>query len=171
MEPDREEPTPHPHDGKTHFHRYSGGIRLVGQCAFVGQTHYWKLRPEPFRICDVHTLFWVWFSWHVFVVSFTTSLLTLFLRLSPACGKSATGYTAAINQLSFGSSPGLGAGDACGRCFALTGTKDPYSPGYTGPFGQTIVVKVTDMCPVQGNQQFCGQTLSTPTNSFGAPFQ
>ena len=89
----------------------------------------------------------------------------------PACGKAATGYTAAINQLAFGSAPGLGAGDACGRCFALTGNKDPYSPSYTGPFGQSIVVKVTDLCPVQGNQEFCGQTQSNPTNQHGQPFQ
>ncbi|KAG6910209.1 hypothetical protein DXG01_012344 [Tephrocybe rancida] len=63
---------------------------------------------------------------------------------SPACGKTASGYTAAINQLAFGSAAGLGAGDACGRCFALTGTADPYSPAYTGPF-HSIVVKVTDL--------------------------
>ncbi|KIP11594.1 glycoside hydrolase family 45 protein [Phlebiopsis gigantea 11061_1 CR5-6] len=89
---------------------------------------------------------------------------------SPACGKSASGYSAAINQLAFGSAPGLGAGDACGRCFALTGTADPYSPSYTGPFGQSIVVKVTDLCPVSGNQEFCGQTQSSPTNQHGMPF-
>ncbi|OCH91481.1 endoglucanase V-like protein [Obba rivulosa] len=88
---------------------------------------------------------------------------------SPACGISATGFTAAINQLSFGSGPGLGAGDACGRCFALTGTEDPYSPSYAGPFN-SIVVKVTDLCPVSGNQQFCGQTTADTENSFGAPF-
>ncbi|KDR68065.1 hypothetical protein GALMADRAFT_272730 [Galerina marginata CBS 339.88] len=87
----------------------------------------------------------------------------------PACGKAATGYTAAINQLAFGSAPGIGPGDACGRCFALTANADPYSPAYAGPFS-SIVVKVTDLCPVQGNQQFCGQTKSTPNNSFGAPF-
>ncbi|KAK0437800.1 endoglucanase V-like protein [Armillaria borealis] len=85
---------------------------------------------------------------------------------SPACGKTATGYTAAINQLAFGSSSGLGAGDACGRCFAIT---DPYSTSYTGPF-TTIVVKVTDLCPVSGNEQWCGQTQSSSTNSFGMPF-
>ncbi|KJA28127.1 glycoside hydrolase family 45 protein [Hypholoma sublateritium FD-334 SS-4] len=88
---------------------------------------------------------------------------------SPACGKTASGFTAAINQLAFGSSPGLGAGDACGRCFALTGSADPYSPAFTGPF-HTIVVKVTDLCPVSGNEQWCGQTTATPTNSFGKPF-
>lgn len=70
----------------------------------------------------------------------------------PACGIAASGYTAAISQLAFGSVPGIGPGDACGRCFALTGTADPFSPAYTGPFGKSIVVKVTDMCPVAGNE-------------------
>ncbi|KAJ7626375.1 endoglucanase V-like protein [Mycena polygramma] len=87
----------------------------------------------------------------------------------PACGIAASGYTAAISQLAFGSSPGLGPGDACGRCFALTGTADPYSPGYTGPFGQSIVVKVTDMCPAAGNEAFCGQTTSNQNNQFNMP--
>ncbi|KAJ6494222.1 glycoside hydrolase family 45 protein [Mycena sanguinolenta] len=87
----------------------------------------------------------------------------------PACGVVAPGYTAAISQLAFGSEPGLGPGDACGRCFALTGTEDPYSPAYTGPFGQSIVVKVTDMCPAVGNEAWCGQTVSSQTNQFGMP--
>lgn len=59
--------------------------------------------------------------------------------------------TAAINQLAFGSVPGLGAGNACGRCFAVTADADPYDPEDTGPF-TTIIVKVTDMCPVAGNE-------------------
>jgi hypothetical protein len=87
----------------------------------------------------------------------------------PACGVAASGYTAAISQLAFGSAPGLGPGDVCGRCFALTGTEDPYSPAFTGPFGQSIVVKVTDMCPVAGNSAFCGQTVTSPTNTFNMP--
>ncbi|KAF8901462.1 endoglucanase V-like protein, partial [Gymnopilus junonius] len=87
----------------------------------------------------------------------------------PACGKAASGYTAAINQLAFGSAPGTGPGDACGRCFALTGSADPYSPSFTGPF-TSIIVKVTDMCPVAGNQEWCGQTKSTPTNQYGKNF-
>ncbi|KAF7289520.1 Endoglucanase V-like protein [Mycena chlorophos] len=105
----------------------------------------------------------------------------------PACGVTASGYTAAISQLAFGSVPGLGPGDACGRCFSITGTADPYSPSYTGPFGATIVVKVcllyglsskgpdlfqvTDMCPAAGNEQWCGQTAVNGTNSFGKPVQ
>ncbi|KAJ6469770.1 endoglucanase V-like protein [Mycena vitilis] len=87
----------------------------------------------------------------------------------PACGVAASGYTAAVSQLAFGSVPGLGPGDACGRCFALTGTQDPFSPAYTGPFGQSIVVKVTDMCPVAGNEAWCGQTATDQSNQFDMP--
>jgi len=86
----------------------------------------------------------------------------------PACGITANGFTAAMSQLAFGSDPGDGPGDACGRCFAITGTQDPYSPAFTGPFGPTIVVMVTDMCPLSGNQNWCGQTDADPVNSFGA---
>ncbi|ETW79013.1 glycoside hydrolase family 45 protein [Heterobasidion irregulare TC 32-1] len=88
---------------------------------------------------------------------------------SPACGKTASGFTAAINQLAFGSGPGLGPGDACGRCFSLTGQADPYSPAFTGPF-KTVIVKVTDLCPVSGNEEWCGQSTSATTNQHGAPF-
>ncbi|KAI9446029.1 endoglucanase V-like protein [Lactarius indigo] len=84
----------------------------------------------------------------------------------PACGKSASGYTAAMNQLSFGAPSGLGAGDACGRCFKVTGSADPYTPSNKGPF-KSIIVKVTNLCPIEGNEQWCGQTVSNTTNSFG----
>ena len=93
-------------------------------------------------------------------------------RTPIGCGyTTSSGYTAAINQLSFGAPGGVGPGDACGRCFALTADQDPYSPSYAGPFGPTIIVKVTDLCPVQGNQEWCGQSLSHPTNQHGAPVQ
>ncbi|KAH9168566.1 endoglucanase V-like protein [Lactarius sanguifluus] len=86
---------------------------------------------------------------------------------TPACGKNVTGFATAINQLTFGSETGLGAGDACGRCFKVTGDKDPFSANFTGPFN-SIIVKATNMCPITGNEQWCGQTISQPTNSFGA---
>ena len=88
-----------------------------------------------------------------------------------ACGKTASGYTAAMNQLAFGASSGQGAGDACGRCFSVAGSVDPHSPDNKGPF-KSIVVKVTDMCSAQGhNAQWCGQTVSNPTNSFNQSVQ
>ena len=96
---------------------------------------------------------------------------SLFAQRSPlACGVAANGFTAAVSQLTFGSEPGLGPGDACGRCFALTGAADPYSPSYTGPFN-SVVVKVTDMCPLSGNTEWCGQTTADPTNQYGASVQ
>lgn len=75
-----------------------------------------------------------------------------------------------MSQLAFGSESGLGAGDACGRCFQVTANKDPYSTGYTGPFN-TIVVKTTNLCPYSGNEEWCGQTTADPVNSFGAAVQ
>ncbi|KAI9510525.1 endoglucanase V-like protein [Russula earlei] len=82
----------------------------------------------------------------------------------PSCGiRMKSGYTAAVNTLSFGADDG--AGDACGRCFEITPTSDPYTPSYKGPFGNTIVVKVTDLCPItSGNNAWCGQTISHPRN-------
>ena len=82
-----------------------------------------------------------------------------------ACGQIAHGYTAAINQLSFGAAGGEGPGDACGRFFRLTATDDPYSPGAKETF-KSIVVKITDLCP--GSPGLCGQSRSNPLNQFGA---
>jgi len=87
----------------------------------------------------------------------------------PACGRVGSGYTAAMNQFSFGAPPSVGPGDACGRCFELTGLEDPYSPAYTGPFN-TIIVQVTDLCPVEGNSVWCAQSTSTPLNQFNQPY-
>ncbi|KAJ7281954.1 RlpA-like double-psi beta-barrel-protein domain-containing protein-containing protein [Mycena rebaudengoi] len=85
----------------------------------------------------------------------------------PACGVASTGFSAAMNQQAFGSVPGLGPGDACGRCFAITGNSDPFSPAFPGPFGKSIIVKVTDLCPVAGNEEWCGQSASAPQNKHG----
>ena len=82
----------------------------------------------------------------------------------------ANGYTAAMSQRSFGAGGNEGAGDACGRCFKINGTEDPYSPQYTGPF-YSIVVKVTDLCPYQEGENWCGQSDSAPLNQYGAPVQ
>jgi hypothetical protein len=80
-----------------------------------------------------------------------------------------SGYTAAINELTFGSAQSYG--DACGRCFNITPTSDPYTPSYTGPMGNTITVRVSNLCPVAGNEEWCGQTVSHPLNQFSMPVQ
>lgn len=87
-----------------------------------------------------------------------------------ACGKVGHGYTAAINQRSFGAAGGQGSGGACGRCFEISGSKDPYSPQYTGPY-KTIVVKVTDLCPGECGEDWCGQCNSNPLNQYGVHVQ
>jgi len=90
---------------------------------------------------------------------------------TPACGRVGDGYTAAMSQLSFGAPGGQGAGDACGRCFMVTATEDPYSPWFDASVDGTfksIVVKVTDLCPYQENESFCQMSRSKPLNQFGA---
>jgi len=87
----------------------------------------------------------------------------------PACGQRVNGYSAAVNELAFGAN--RAAGGACGRCFKITANSDPYTPSYAGPFGNTIVVKVNDLCPASSNNQWCGQGVSKPLNSFGVPMQ
>ena len=81
------------------------------------------------------------------------------------------GYTAAVNVLSFGAMES--AGDACGRCFEIAPTKDPYSPDYTGRMGTPIIVRVTDLCPFSSGDtpQWCDQTVSTPVNQYGKHMQ
>ncbi|KAI0251774.1 glycoside hydrolase family 45 protein, partial [Lactifluus subvellereus] len=85
---------------------------------------------------------------------------------SPACGKVANGFTAAISELTFGANGGLGGGDACGRCFNLTGNYDPYTPSFQ-VVPTSIVVKATDLCPYRGNEKWCGQSANHQINDHG----
>jgi hypothetical protein len=78
------------------------------------------------------------------------------------------GHTAAVNALSFGAMTLHG--DACGRCFQITPTNDPYLPDSEGSMGNTTVVRVTNLCPFssKGTEGWCDQTLSKP---YGMPVQ
>ncbi|KAI0286078.1 hypothetical protein BGY98DRAFT_944853 [Russula aff. rugulosa BPL654] len=86
---------------------------------------------------------------------------------SAACGVNFTsGFTSAVNELAFGANNSYG--DACGRCFRITPTEDPFDLTYEGPFGNTIIVKVNNLCikhPVE-EYNWCGQTVSHPKNDF-----
>lgn len=81
-----------------------------------------------------------------------------------------SGFSVAVNQLAFGADSG--AGGACGRCFKISATYDPYTPSYMGPWGGTIVVKANDLCPATSNNNpWCGQTVSHPLNSYNMSMQ
>jgi hypothetical protein len=96
--------------------------------------------------------------------------LSATLISSTACGQRVNGFSAAVNQLAFGASSG--AGGACGRCFKISANYDPYTPSYAGPWGNTIVVKVNDLCPATSNNvDWCAQTVSHPLNAFNEPMQ
>ena len=59
-----------------------------------------------------------------------------------ACGVSgAGGPTAAVSENLFGVTGGAGAGPACGGCWSLTTDS-----------GTNLVVKVNNLCPIQGNE-------------------
>ena len=74
-------------------------------------------------------------------------------------------------MLAFGANNSFG--DACGRCFQITPTGDLFDPSFKGPFGNTIIVKVNNLCTNHAGSEhnFCGQTVSNPRNEFGAPMQ
>jgi len=70
--------------------------------------------------------------------------------------------TAAASAPVFGS--GTWCGSGCGKCFKLTPTAIGASPEGTGaPALTPLVVKVTNLCPYQGNEAWCAYDV----NSFG----
>lgn len=80
-----------------------------------------------------------------------------------ACGCTAdsTHYpTAAMSQMAFGSSTAYG--PSCGRCFNITllNTFDSDPPFYP-KVKNSVVVKVTDLCPLGGNG-WCSATANKP---------
>ncbi|XP_013381297.1 endoglucanase [Lingula anatina] len=80
------------------------------------------------------------------------------------------GFTTAPNEAFYNDeSPGpLWCGRKCGRCFRLTPTGG-FVPGQGGPppNDKPVVVMVTNVCPRQGNMQWCGQTPGGGTNQYG----
>jgi len=70
--------------------------------------------------------------------------------------------TAAASAPVFGS--GTWCGTGCGKCFRLTPTAVGVSPDGTGAPNLTpVVIKVTNLCPYTGNEQWCAYDV----NSFG----
>ncbi|KAK5128308.1 hypothetical protein LTR85_002975 [Meristemomyces frigidus] len=84
-----------------------------------------------------------------------------------ACGYyTSPGYSAAVSQNEFGVGPGEGAGPACGTCWKLTIETDS-SGNAVSNAGNSIVVKVTNLCPADGNP-LCAQSTLSSTNQYGA---
>ncbi|KAK5716809.1 hypothetical protein LTR17_016334 [Elasticomyces elasticus] len=85
---------------------------------------------------------------------------------STACGYYTTGYNAAVSQNEFGVGPGAGAGPACGTCWKLTVQTDSSGKKVSNA-GNSIVVKITNLCPANGNP-LCAQNGLSGTNQYGA---
>jgi hypothetical protein len=84
---------------------------------------------------------------------------------SCGCTPSSTHYpTAALSQMAYGSSASYGPG--CGRCFNLT-LLNPLTanPPFNPPVTNSIVVKVTDLCPLS-REGWCSGT-ENQTNKAG----
>ncbi|KAI0439839.1 glycoside hydrolase [Xylaria telfairii] len=68
-------------------------------------------------------------------------------------------YTAAGSQALFAPNGATWCGSGCGQCYQLTSTGNApcQGCGTGGAAGQSIVVMVTNLCPFNGNQQWCPQ--------------
>lgn len=76
-------------------------------------------------------------------------------------------YTAAGSQALFDSSGLSWCGAGCGKCYRLTSTGSApcSSCGTGGAAGQSIIVMVTNLCPNNGNAQWCPTVGGT--NQYG----
>ncbi|KAL1311369.1 hypothetical protein AAFC00_001539 [Neodothiora populina] len=84
-----------------------------------------------------------------------------------ACGYYTNpGYSVAVSQNLYGAGPGAGAGPDCGKCYKLTVQTDS-SGNKVSNAGNSIVAKVTNLCPSDGNP-LCSQGSLTDTNQYGA---
>ena len=97
----------------------------------------------------------------VFVALYTTSWL------AHQSGISSGLYTAAASQALYDSSGLSWCGTGCGKCYQLTSTgNSPCSScGTGGASGKSIIVMVTNLCPNNGNAQWCPTVGGT--NQYG----
>ncbi|KAJ5453452.1 Endoglucanase-5 [Penicillium daleae] len=76
-------------------------------------------------------------------------------------------YTAAGSQAFFDTAGASWCGAGCGKCYNLTSTGESAcsSCGTGGVAGESIIVMITNLCPYNGNQQWCPSVGST--NQYG----
>ncbi|QKX54271.1 uncharacterized protein TRUGW13939_01356 [Talaromyces rugulosus] len=81
-------------------------------------------------------------------------------------------YTAAGSQALFDTSGSSWCGAGCGTCYNLTSTGSSACDGCGtgGVAGDSIIVMVTNLCPYNGNQQWCPQPGSTNEYGYGYHF-
>ncbi|KAF8344146.1 glycoside hydrolase [Cantharellus anzutake] len=81
-------------------------------------------------------------------------------------------YTAAASQGIFDAGGATWCGKGCGLCFKLTSTgKSPCSTcGTGGGAGQSIIVMITNLCPYNGNQQWCPNPGGVNAYGYSAHF-
>ncbi|KAG8988323.1 hypothetical protein FRB90_002828 [Tulasnella sp. 427] len=78
-------------------------------------------------------------------------------------------YTAAGSPAIFGNGSWCGTG--CGQCYQLTSTgASPPEQGEGGGTGTSIVVMVNNLCPHEGNEEWCPELGGTNTYGYSAHF-
>ncbi|MCJ1371374.1 hypothetical protein MMC20_002589 [Loxospora ochrophaea] len=82
-----------------------------------------------------------------------------------ACGwYNYPGYNVAASQALFGVGPGAGAGPGCGTCWQLTPETDSSGNELSG--AKSIIAKINNLCPADGNP-LCAQSTLEDTNQYG----
>ncbi|KAJ8309121.1 hypothetical protein KUTeg_013995 [Tegillarca granosa] len=78
------------------------------------------------------------------------------------------GFTTAPNSYFFDSNLKTWCGGNCGKCVKLTTTGGfiDGEGGYTAP-GRSATFMVTNLCPINGNEHWCGQHSTSSGNTFG----
>ncbi|KAL8758074.1 MAG: hypothetical protein Q9199_001754 [Rusavskia elegans] len=80
-----------------------------------------------------------------------------------ACGSFDTDFNAAISENLYGANNGVSAG-TCGTCWRLTVTRDMNGEPLSGT--NSVVVKVNDLCPFKGNEDYCMPVGSKELNKY-----
>jgi endoglucanase len=106
----------------------------------------------------------------ILVGRFGSLLLCLHLAFSNTTSKlgiSSGVYTAAGSQALFSTADATWCGTGCGTCYQLTstGSSPCQSCGTGGVAGQSIIVMITNLCPNNGNAQWC--PVVGGTNEYG----
>lgn len=121
----------------------------------------WIDYPSDGSELSIASFFDFWYLQNYRFATLTHYSLPLDYIASCGCTADSTHYpTAALSQMAYGSSTAYG--PACGRCFNLTLLNTFLSvPPFYPPKPKSIVVKVTDLCPLS-TIGWCNATTNGP---------